>query len=582
VTAVIIPSSSPTPTGFYMQTPEDVMPVRDDLDVDTSNGIFVYLGDATASIPAINIGDKVSLRGQVIEFKGLTEIILISSLTVNSTMNALPVAIEFDSNTPSPNPESNNRSCAREFECYEGMLVNVASGIANTGTQKFGEFVAAAHGDRAIRGPGIEYSARNDNQLPVDYPNATYAPDIFNENPELFEVDTNGVLPDIENINAGSTFNASGVFTYQFGSYTLLPKVLNFTSRREFTQVITPPTATQVVVATQNMYRFFDGTDDPNIEDFQEDGISAQQLADHFVERTAKASIYFRTVMNAPDIIALTEVENIEAVQAIASKINSDDNSLIYTAHLIEGQDFGGIDIGFLAKSTVSQIVISQLGKDETLAFGAPELPELPRPLHDRPPLLLNATVTKGGQSSKINVLGVHMRSRSGITESDRRRVRNKHFEQALSVANMVQDLQSATVPLVVIGDFNDFEFSDGYADVIGEIKGEVDPIKNLLSSNGNSVVSPTLTNAVDTLPPEEKHSFTFRGTIQALDHALINEPALAMLEYTTFIRGNSEASVEFEDDYTSPIAMSDHDGLMIYLDLNTVLDTIFVDGFED
>ena len=126
-----------TSAGFFMQTPEDVMPIRDDENIDTSNGIFVYTNDATTSIPAINIGDKVSLRGQVIEFRGLTEIILVSSLTVNSTMNDLPEAIEFDASTPSPNPESDNRSCAREFECYEGMLVNVANGIANTGTQFF-------------------------------------------------------------------------------------------------------------------------------------------------------------------------------------------------------------------------------------------------------------------------------------------------------------------------------------------------------------------------------------------------------------------------------------------------------------
>ncbi len=456
------------------------------------------------------------------------------------------------------------------------MLVSVANGIANGGTQYSGEFSATATGARAIREAGIEYSQRNDSQLPAGYPTATYDPDIFDENPELFEVDTNGLsgMPIID-LNGGSTFTASGVLSYSFGSYTLMPKTIN-TVNKPFV-VVDLPAATEITVATQNMYRFFDGTDDPAIDDFQEDTTTPVR----FAERTSKASLYFRTIMNAPDIIVLTEIENLTAVQAIADKITADDNTLTYSAYLIEGQDFGGIDIGFLAKSTVSNITITQLGKDETLAFEAPMLPALPRPLHDRPPLLLNGLVTTGGVSREINVLGVHNRSRSGITGSDRERIRNKHFEQSVSVANMVQNLQSPTAALVVIGDFNDFEFSDGYADVIGEIKGDADPIKNLFSSNGNSVVSPTLINAVDTLAADEKYSFIFRGTIQALDHALLNDVGLAYLSKTTYVRGNTDAPEKFEDDYTQTLNMSDHDGLMIYLDLNTVLETIFLDGFE-
>jgi predicted extracellular nuclease len=230
----------------------------------------------------------------------------------------------------------------------------------------------------------------------------------------------------------------------------------------------------------------------------------------------------------------------------------------------------------------VSNITVTQLGKDETLAFNPPMPPELPRPLHDRPPLLLNALVTKGGVTREINVLGVHTRSRSGITSSDRERIRHKHLEQALSIANMVQNLQSPTAALVVMGDFNDFEFSDGYVDVVGEIKGTADATKNLFSSNGNSVVNPTLIDAVNTLPSSERYSFIFRGTIQALDHALLNDVGLAYLSNTTYIRGNVESPEHFVNDYTQTLGLSDHDGLMIYLDINTTLETIFLDGFEE
>jgi predicted extracellular nuclease len=563
-----------TESGFYMQAPD----ADNDADSETSEGIFVFTDNAFT----VAVGDLVNIRGRVVEFFELTEIESVSSVSITAPNQTLPTVIEFNATNPSQLSPANRSDFDNRFEKYEGMLVSVANGVANSGTDNRGEFFATATGQRAYREPGVEFSQTGDNQLPYDLidPQATptsYDPDIFDENPELFNVDTNGLKDKmIIDINGGSTFSATGVLSYGFGNYNLLPKVISTVNKPIV--AIDMPAATEITVATQNMFRFYDDVDDIAIEDFQEDSTTTMR----FVERTEKASLYFRTTMLAPDIIVLTEIENLVAVQAIADQITVDDGTLAYTAHLIEGQDFGGIDIGFLTKSTVSNITVSQLGKDETIAFNLPMPPELPRPLHDRPPLLLNAIVTKGGASREINVLGVHNRSRSGITGSQRQRIRNKHLEQAISIGNMVQNLQSPTAALVVIGDFNDFEFSDGYADVIGEIKGVVEPNKNLLSSNGNSLVNPTLVNAVDTLADEEKYSFIFRGTIQALDHALINDVALAYLSKTTFVRGNVDAPEMFEDIYTQTLNMSDHDGLMIYLDLDTVLETIFLDGFED
>ncbi len=552
-----------SPSGFFMQSPEP-----GDSNIDTSDGIFVF------SNAVVTEGDMVDVRGQVVEFFNYTEMSFVSSVVITSSGNTLPTPIEFDANTPSQDPA--NPSCAIEFECYEGMLIHVANGVANGGSQAFGGDVDAeaevtATGNRAVRDPGIEFSQTGDSQLPP-FPTASYDPDIFDENPEIFELDADALgLPSIE-INGGATFSATGVLAYQFNDYELWPKEISFT-QQDFDS-IRLPSSTEITVSTQNLFRFFDDVDDPLIDDFDEDNTTTQE----FTERVAQSSLYFRTVMHSPDIIVLTEIENLVAAQAIADKLNLDDNTLGYQAYLIDGNDFGGIDIGILTKGTVTGITITQLGANEELQFGMTG-----RKLHDRPPLLINATVTKSGFSQEINVLGVHMRSRSGITGSDRNRIRHKHFEQSLSVANMVQALQSTTVPLVIIGDFNDFEFSDGYVDVVGEIKGVVDPVKNLLDStddgSGASVVTPTLINAVDTLPADEKYSFIFRGTIQALDHAIINDSALLLLSHTTFVRGNSEAPRKYRGDYSQVLGMSDHDGLMVYFNLS---DEIFVNGFED
>ena len=546
-----------SPSGFFMQTAD----ANADGDANTSEGVFVF------SSTAVAVGDVVDVRGRVVEFNGLTELDMVSSVNITASGAAMPTPVTFDASTPSTDPS--NLTCVNNFECFEGMLINVTNGSVNTGTGHFGEFMATATGSRAIRDPGIEFSQTGDSQLPP-FPSTSYAPDIFDENPELFEVDTNGLMgmPIVE-LNGGSTFSATGVLTYQFGDYSLLPKQLS-TIPRSFAP-ITAPGATEIAIATQNMLRFFDDQDDPLINDFDEDNTTTQV----FMDRVAQASLYFRTKMNSPDVIVLEEIENFHSVQAIALDMTNNSTDT-YTAHLSDGNDIGGIDIGILTKDTVSNVVITQLGKNEVLQFGMTG-----RFLHDRPPLLLNATVTKGGLTRTINVLGIHTRSRSGITGSQRQRIRNKHLEQALSIAKMVQSLQSPTVPLVVLGDFNDFEFSDGYADVIGEIKGSADPLKNLLSSNGNSVVNPPLINAVETLPTTERYSFIFRGTIQALDHALLNPAAASFLKRTQYVRGNSEAPAKYNGDYTQLLGMSDHDGLIVYFDLSTTLETIFLNGFE-
>ncbi len=516
----------------------------------------------------MTIGDVVDVRGRAVEFNGLTELDMVSSVNIIASGATMPTPVTFDATTPSTDPTS--LTCLNNFECFEGMLVSVANGVNNTGTGNFGEFMATATGSRAVRDPGIEFSQTGDSQLPT-FPSATYDPDIFDENPELFEVDTNGLMgmPILE-LNGGSTFSATGVLTYQFGDYSLLPKQITSTPRSF--DPITTLGANEIAIATQNMFRFFDDDNDPLIDDFDEDNTTTQE----FTDRVTQASLYFRTKMNSPDVIVLEEIENINSVQAIATQMNFDDPSHTYSAYLIEGNDVGGIDVGMLTKETVSNVVITQLGKDEVLQFGMTG-----RLLHDRPPLLLNATITKGMLSRQFNILGVHARSRSGITGSQRQRIRNKHLEQALSIANMVQNLQSPTIPLVVLGDFNDFEFSDGYADVIGEIKGTADPLKNLLSSNGNSVVSPPLVNAIDTLPVTEKYSFIFRGTIQALDHVLLNITGSNFLTQTQYVRGNSDSPAQYEGNYSQLLGMSDHDGLIVYFDLNTILETIFLNGFE-
>jgi hypothetical protein len=121
-------------------------------------------------------------------------------------------------------------------------------------------------------------------------------------------------------------------------------------------------------------------------------------------------------------------------------------------------------------------------------------------------------------------------------------------------------------VGLAVVGDFNAFEFTDGFVDVVGQIAGDLDPADNLLS--GADLVNPDLAILTETVvPAEARYSFIFQGSAQAIDHALASaalQPLVAGVEYG---RGNADAALLLIDDPATPLRSSDHDGLVLYLD---------------
>ena len=86
------------------------------------------------------------------------------------------------------------------------------------------------------------------------------------------------------------------------------------------------------------------------------------------------------------------------------------------------------------------------------------------------------------------------------------------------SLATIVQDRQTAdpVTPLTVVGDFNAFEFTDGYVDLIGHVKGDFVPGDSLVCATNSCVdlVEPNLTDQVLNLSPQDRYSFIFRGTI--------------------------------------------------------------------
>ena len=519
------------PDGFFIQMEFG------DGNPDTSDGIFVFTGGP----PTVAVGDIVNVTGMVHEFFGLTEISASGPAISVVGSGMLPAAVEFNATVPSPDPAA--PSCAIEYECYEGMLVTIPEGIVAASNQQFGtdpfaEVHVTAGPTRPFREPGIEYPGLPG--LPV-----------WDGNPEVFELDADKLIdPPFDHIPARSTFSATGVMGFEFNHYEFWPTQLDI-DFAPLPVAVRPAGPYEATVGSLNVFRLFADLDD-------------------YTRRLGKSAAYIVDVMRSPDILAIQEIESLQVLQNLAVAVNALDASVNYTAYLVEGNDIGGIDVGFLVQDNIQVGSVTQLGAAETLSVDGSLL-------HDRPPLLLEGTI-KG--TFPVSVMVLHMRSLNGI-ETERTQV--KRLEQALSVAQKVQDIQTANpdVNLVVLGDFNAFEFTDGYVDLAGIIKGDYVPADSLVCSIAGCVdlVSPDLTDELLNIDPAERYSFIFRdsfnpdgsrGDAQVLDHAMTSQGLDGLVTGLEFARGNADAAEELlEDDgvtFEFALRASDHDGLVLYI----------------
>lgn len=510
--------------GFFIQTPDAAA----DVDPATSNGIYVYTGSA----PTVAVGDVVDVTGTIDEYFDFTEFSPVTSVTVDSSGNPLPTAIEFDAAVPSTDPAA--PSC---FECWEGMLVHVVNGVTSGGNQRFAsdlsaELYGVGSPNRPFRGPGIQYPGLPG--LPV-----------WDGNPEIFEIDPDrlGAVSDPDFIPAGSTYSATGVMAYEFSNWELWPTAF----------AVTPATLPRPVRA-RNGGEFTVGT--YNL-------LQLDQSDSDYAARLAKHSGYIRTVLGAPDVLGVQECLSITELNALAAQIHTDDADLTYTAYLAEGHDVGGIDVGFLVRDTVTNAVVTQLGYDAVLSLDGSAL-------HDRPPLLLEATYAGNGAPFAFTVMVNHTRSLIGVDDpgAEGIRVRTKRLEQAQWIAQWIQDYQTApatqTRPFVMVGDLNAYEFTDGFVDVVGQMAGDVVAADNLLY--GPDLVNPNLTKQALNVAANDRYSYLHLGSAQVLDHALTTQVTDTWVRGFAYGRGNSDAPIEFINDPGTILRASDHDGAVIFL----------------
>jgi hypothetical protein len=555
--------------GFFIQQSDC------DGNLETSDGIFVFTSSAPPAGAAL--GNRVRVSGTVVEFsppsdpaqRPLTE--LSGTITVNvlSTGNTLPTPITLTAaETTAPSETTNPLDTLEE---YEGMRVQIPSFTVVAPTQgninepnatvtSNGVFYGVVTGvARPFREPGIAISD------PVPAPTPPNVPR-FDENPERIRIDSDGQPGATAlDVTAGTVLtNLVGPLDYSFRTWSISPDAATPPTVGTLQTAVPVPvlTANELTVAAFNMQRFFDTVNDPAIGE-------PVLTTTAFNKRLNKASLAIRNVMRSPDVIGIVEMENLTTLQAVADKVNADAGTPgDYTAFLVEGNDVGGIDVGFLVRSSrVTVVDVTQFGKDTTFTEpgGGTAL------LNDRPPLVLRGTIARpSGGTMAFTVIVNHLRSLNGVDDPvDGARVREKRREQAEFLAELIQSRQTAdpSEKIISVGDYNAFQFNDGFVDVLGTVKGQPTPPDQVVLASSD-LVNPDLTNLIDTLPPSERYSFTFDGSAQSLDHVLVNDDALSVLNRFAYARNNADFPQKYYEDGTRPERLSDHDMPVAYFSL--------------
>ena len=558
--------------GFYLQ--------NETADTDsnplTSEGILAF----SSSAPTVSVGQRIQVTGTVLEFTAstdllggsTTELTTLIGLSVLASGVSLPSPVAIDSTL------LNAGGGVQQLERFEGMRVSLPSmtvvaptdgnvNEASATSTSNGVFAAVFAGvPTPFREAGIQAPLV---APPCEGPGACAIP-LWDNNPERIQIDSDRITgTSALNLRVGQTVSGLvGVLEYGFGVNQVFPDTTSVAvvSGTGIAEGFAPTAKTsEVTVATYNMERLFDTVNDPGVSDVV---VTSGALAN----RLNKASIGIRLNLGAPDIIGLEEIENLNVLRLLATKLNSDAaGAYTYTAFLFEGNDPGGIDVAFLLKNTVSPVSLTQLGLATTYTNPCTSAQDI---LNDRPPVVLRASVTKAGRTIDLAVIVNHLRSLNGVNVdagggcTGGQRVRAKRAAQAEFLANFIQSEITAnpSVKLISVGDMNAFDVNDGYVDIIGTVTGNPTPATQVADASAD-LVNPNLLNLLNVISdPAQRFSYVFDGSHQTLDHLLYTQSLKDQVTNGGYVRINSEFPETDRNDSGSARRLSDHDPGVIYI----------------
>ena len=544
--------------GFWFQDPDG------DGDDATSDGVFVFLNQP----PAAQIGNVVRVSGTVSEFRsgGATSTNLTITQINSSNANVeilssgnpppLPVVlgvsgrlpptenIDDDSQTTRDIEVSNDYDPADDaidfYESLEGMIVRINSGAAVVGpTKSFGEITVLpdggswATGLRTPRG-GILLDGYTD------------------PNPERVQIDDeilrdqitprpSNAMPDMD-VGSVVTSPIIGPIDYTFANYkiqaTTTPTFVPSNIDRESA---TPPRDQELLVATFNVENL--------------SAVSPQTKFDELAGMVVEN-------LSSPDLLGIEEIQDdtgptndgtVDASQTWTKLIAAIQaaGGPLYEYRQIDpvnnadgGAPGSNIRVGFLFRTDRGLSFIDRPGGDATTSTSVIPIPPGPRlslspgRIDPNNPAYFETRKSLAGEfrfrGKKLFAIVVHFSSKTddqplfGRFQPPTRFSEIARHGQAQVVADFVEDIRAVdpNAYVVVLGDINDFEFSD----TVG-----------ILESGGT-------TTFVDTMPANERYSYVFEGNSQVLDQILGSDSILARLVEYDVVHVNSEFAVQASD----------------------------------
>jgi predicted extracellular nuclease len=499
VTGVVTADFTASLGGFFLQEPSC------DGDPATSDAIWVQ------GTGRVTPGNRTTVTGRVADELGLTRLVL------ESLSDGGPYAggVEAVRLSPSPDPAT----AAIYLEAHEGMLVSLPASRVVAATNRFGDAWLMPEESGVTR---LYRGDSDGRKLGLTSPSAWLS---LNHGDRVSDV-------------SGPLTSASGEFKVLLRASGRAPTV-----ERGPIALPAPMPAAPLSVATYNLGNLFDPVDDP----VKDDGPSTPSTAQYAVD-LARRAISIGRYLGAPDVVGVQEAETIGVLQDLAAQPEL--APFGYRAALIEGGDSRGIDVGLLYRS--DRVSLLQAEVRPACTPVPPEGTATPCALSSggqgfllfaRPPLVARFE-TIGAAAERLTVVVNHFQAPQSADGTDQS-VRLAMAQHVLAVVDELR-AQDPGVPVIVLGDFGDFEDS---------------PTLLKLVEGGR------LVNAAGVAVRERAYTFLFQGLSQARDHVLVDASLAARVLECAAVHVN----VDFGDPgpgapLEASLRASDHDPVRMTL----------------
>ncbi len=520
--------------GYYVQDAGDG-------DSATSDGVFVY---APGGAP-VDVGDSVSVAGEVAEFFGLTQVVA-ADVEVCATGQALPAA------APLTLPATN-----AQREALEGMYVTLPQNLAIGETFEYGRFgtITLTNGrldtPTAVVEPGAAANAlaaaNLENSITLDDGRGTQNPDpAIHPDGEVFTLDHSFRSGDLVQ-------NAIGVLDYRFDTWGVQPTDgADFTVANARTGV--PDVGGDLKISSFNVLNYFTTIDPTPGNSNDDDRTRGADTEEEFTRQQAKIVAALAEI--DADVFGLLEIENNgTAVQALADELNKKAGPGTYVP----------VTTGVIGTDAITTAVIY---KPSTVTpVGAYQLmtsavdPTWSDDRH-RPALTQRFAANESGDEFVVSVN--HLKSKgSACSESpDLGDGQGNCSASRTAAATALTSWLNTTVApdgrAIVIGDLNSYDHEDSI----------------------DAFVAGGFTDLEKQFNGEHAYSYVFDGQLGYLDYALaqpeltadvsgvetwhINADEPSLIDYDMSFKQPAQDALYAEDAYRS----SDHDPVIVGLNL--------------